>query len=142
MSLFTESVHALGAGQYDAAQLAAWAPRPPDREAWRERLARLRTLVAEERGRLAGFVSCGTNGHVEFLYVAPGLARRGVASALLREIEAELAALGVAELCTEASEVARPFFERHGFTVTEAQDVRRGDVVLRRYAMRRAPGRV
>ena len=55
--LFTESVHGLACRHYDANQLAAWAPRPPDLHSWSRRLAGLKTLVAEVDMQLAGFIS-------------------------------------------------------------------------------------
>jgi putative acetyltransferase len=138
--LFTDSVRALGAARYDAAQLAAWAPEPPDLEAWRARLASLETLVAEADGELLGFLSYTPVGHVELLYTAPASARRGVASALYRAAEDELRARGVRELTTEASLVARPFFERQGYLVVEEQRVERNGQVFRRFAMRKKAG--
>ncbi len=70
------------------------------------------------------------------MLVAPGPAGRGVAKSLFDHAAAALAAQGVAELFTEASLVARPFFERQGFVVEEEQWVERRGVVLRRFAMR------
>lgn len=136
--LFTESVHELACYHYDAAQRDAWAPRPPDLENWRLRLASLTTLVAEAGEQLLGFICYELDGHVDLLYTAPLAARRGVASALYREVEVALAPGGVSEVFTEASLVARPFFERQGFSVTEEQYVlRRGQKFLR-YAMRKS----
>ncbi len=138
--LFTSSVHALSIEHYDASHRAAWAPRPPDLDEWQRRLAALRTLVAEEDSHLAGFLSYQPHGHIEFLYVAPPFVRRSVATALLQHAEAVLTSLGVRKLTTEASLVARPFFERQGFVVTEEQvteeqQVERRGVHFRRFAM-------
>ncbi len=140
--LFTDSVHGLGWTHYDAAQCHAWAPRPPDLTAWRARLARLHTLVAEEEdGTLAGFLAYEDDAHIDLLFTAPDLARRGVASALYARAESSIAALGAAEAYTEASLIARPFFERQGFRVVEEQVVTRNGVSFRRFAMRKAiPG--
>ncbi len=135
--LFTESVHRLACSHYDQAQLAAWAPRPPDLPGWSARLSLLKTLVAEVNLQLAGFVSYEQNGHIVLLYVSPEHARRGVASALYRQAEAALIAGGVAEIFTEASLVARPFFERCGFRVAEEQCVQRRGSTFRRYGMRK-----
>jgi len=135
--LFTASVHAVAAGYYDSAQRAAWAPQPPDLNEWRQRLAPLHTLVAEDHARLAGFISYEPNGHIEFLYVSPAHARRGVASALYRHVESALLSRGVEELFTEASLAARPFFEHQGFRIAEEQTVYRRGVSFRRYAMRK-----
>jgi putative acetyltransferase len=137
VSVFTESVHRLACEHYDAMQLEAWAPRPPNLHSWRERLAGLKTLVAEVDMRLAGFISYEPNGHIDLLYVSPLHSHRGIASALYREVEAVLCSEGVSALCTEASEPARPFFEHHGFHVTEEQNVEVRGVAFQRYGMRK-----
>jgi len=136
--LFTASVHHVADQYYDANQLAAWAPQPPDLSDWAQRLASVETLVAEVGGKLAGFLSYELNGHIDLLYTSPVTCRRGVASALYRHAEMSLLARGVKELFTEASLAARPFFERHGFEVTEEQRVQRRGVIFLRYAMRKS----
>lgn len=130
--LFTASVRHLAAPYYDPAQIAAWAPGPPDLGLWQQRLSRVTTLVAEHGHQLVGFISYRSDGHIDMLFTTPTYTRHGVASRLYRHVESELAAMGVTELSTEASLVARPFFEHHGFRVIEQQRVElRGEVFLR-----------
>lgn len=136
-NLFTDSIHALAAAHYDAAQRDAWAPQPPDIDEWRARLETLSTLIAEEQQRLAGFISFDANGHIELLYAAPHAARRGVASALYAEAERELRARNALTLTTEASLVAAPFFSAQGFIIVEEQSIDRRGVSFRRFAMRK-----
>ncbi len=138
VQLFTESVHAVAAAHYDSIQCAAWAPEKPDLHAWRDRLSSLHVLVAEKGGQLAGFIGYEQDGHIDLLYTSPLFTRRGVASVLYQHVEFALESAGVGELFTEASLAARPFFERHGFTVTEEQIVERRGVSFRRFAMRKA----
>jgi putative acetyltransferase len=138
VSLFTASVHHLAASHYDADQRAAWAPRPPDLGSWTKRFARLQTLVAEADMKVAGFISYEQNGHIDLLYTSPAYSRRGIALALYREAEARLSREGIPELFTEASSVARPFFERCGFRFVEEQCVQVRGVTFRRYAMRKS----
>lgn len=138
VELFTASVHHLAARHYDEAQRAAWAPVPPDRGAWRNRLGALQTLVAEQGGTLAGFVSYRPNGYIDLLYVSPDAPRRGVATALYHEAESALVSAGIKELTVDASLVAHAFFEHQGFLVEEMQTVTRGGVSFQRYAMRKA----
>lgn len=139
VALFTASIHGLAAAHYDDAQRAAWAPQSPDVEGWRQRLANLRVVVAEECHRLCGFCGWEDDGHIDLLFVAPDCAGRGVAKAVFDHAAAALAEQGIAELFTEASLVARPFFERQGFVTEEEQRVERSGVVLRRFAMRLKP---
>lgn len=141
VALFTSSVHTLGAADYDEQQRAAWAPRPPDLDAWRDRLAMLETLVYEDDDKsLAGFIGFEADGHIDLLYTAPGHDRRGVASALYEEAEAAIVASGAETAYTEASAVARPFFERRGFEVVEEETVERRGVAFERFVMTKSLG--
>lgn len=133
--VFTAAVHEGAADHYDAVQREAWVPRPLDREHWRKRLAPLEKRVAEIDATVVGFLTFERNGHIDHLFVSPERTRQGIASALLRSAEAELASAGVQHFFTEASLVARPFFERHGYVVTQEQTVDRNGVSLRRFAM-------
>lgn len=135
--LFTDSVHELTAGAYDETQRYAWASRTPHLDTWRERLESLETLVAEEGSDLAGFISYEKDGTIDLVFTAPNYARRGIASALYHEAEQQLKDLGVTELKTEASVVARPFFERHGFEVVDEQRVTVRGAQFLRYLMRK-----
>lgn len=138
LDVFTASVHHSTEGYYDAAQREAWAPRPPDPAAWRKRLRGLQTLIAEEEGgRLIGFVSWEPIGRIALLYTLPVFQRRGVATSLYGAAEASLLALGIREFHTEASSIARGFFESRGFRCEAEQEVRRQGIGLRRFLMRK-----
>jgi len=133
--LFTESVHSLAIEHYDSKERAAWAPQPPDLDHWRERLSNLHTLVAEIESHVAGFVSYELNGHIDLLFTSPSFVRLGVATALYSRAESILIDAGVTNLFTESSLVARNFFDRQGFLVTEEQSVSVRGMVFRRFAM-------
>lgn len=138
VGIFTASVHKLAAAHYSPAQRRAWAPSNPQLDPWRQRLAGLRTLVAEIDAAPAGFVGYEDDGHIDLLFVSPQAPRRGLATALYHEAEARLRARGVDRVFTEASLVARPFFERQGFHIEAEQNVSRGGASFRRYAMIKA----
>jgi putative acetyltransferase len=136
--IYTDAVHELATGHYDEAQREAWAPTEPDSSFWRERMAKVVTLVAEADGDRLGFVSFERTGYVDLLFVDPRHARRGVATRLYAAAEEALLDGGALELTTHASLVARPFFERQGFVVEHAEDVERHGAILRRFAMRKS----
>ncbi|NKF24070.1 GNAT family N-acetyltransferase [Solimonas marina] len=137
VALFTASVHGLAGAHYDAAQRRAWAPVDADIDDWRRRLAAQHVLLAVDGDALAGFIGYEDDGHIDLLYTAPSHARHGVATRLLAAAEHALIAGRAVRLKTEASAVARPFFERHGFAVMAPEDVSRDGVILRRYVMRK-----
>ncbi|MEO6016019.1 MAG: GNAT family N-acetyltransferase [Polaromonas sp.] len=135
VQLFTDAIHGLAASHYDAAQRDAWAPQPPDLTRWRERVAPLQILVAEEGGTLLGFVGYERSGYIDLMFTSPAAARRGIASRLLARAQAELQVLGVPKLFTNASLLGRPFFERQGFSVTEEQQISLRGASFRRFSM-------
>ena len=80
------------------------------------------------------------DGHIDRLYSAPEAAGRGVASRLYDATEAAARAQGISRLFTEASELARRFFERKGFTVLERQDNILHGVPIHNYRMAKTLG--
>ncbi|MSP48276.1 MAG: GNAT family N-acetyltransferase [Alphaproteobacteria bacterium] len=121
--LFRDSVRRIAIRDYTEDQVKAWAPDAVDRQSWATRRASRPTWVAEVDGEIAGFTDLEPDGHVDMMYVHSDHQGRGVAGALLRQVEAEAARLGLDRLYTEASITARPFFERKGFRVIAPQTV-------------------
>lgn len=103
------------------------APRNAPRFVIETKLAAQRELffVAVADGTVVGTAMGGYDGHRGWLYtvaVRPDAQRRGIGSALVRRVEAALAALGCPKvnlqvLTTNAAVVA--FYERLGFAVEE-----------------------
>jgi len=55
---------------------------------------------------------------VRFMAVEPAAQGRGLGSVILRELEARARAAGVSAIVLNARDNVRPFYEKHGFTVT------------------------
>ena len=69
------------------------------------------------------------------MFVHPDHQGRGVASALLSHVDRMATAANLAELTTDGSITARPFFEAHGFHVVTPQLVELRGQTLRNYRM-------
>ena len=131
-ALFYGTVHTVCAADYTPAQLDAWAPRRYEAADWERTLFSRTVLAAEERGEILGFGSIGPDGYLDLLYVHRDHQRRGVASALCDALEA----LYPAERITvHASVTARPFFEKRGYRVRNAQQVEHRGQVLANFVM-------
>lgn len=85
-----------------------------------------------------GFISA-VDRYIDLLFVAPEYGRRGIASALLQELFAQIPH---GSLTVDASITAKPFFARHGFRVEEEQQVAvRGETFINyRMEKMRRPG--
>jgi putative acetyltransferase len=134
--LFHRSVHEGTFGAYDAAQRAAWSPEPPSGPDWEARLTGVVTLVAWAGKRPAGFMTLdAVTGYLDLAFVAPEWQGQGVAAMLYGLLERCARRHGLAQLSTEASELARRFFLREGWQDGPRQKVTRGDVTLHNYPM-------
>lgn len=137
VSLFARSVREIASRDYSAAQVAAWAPEPPDVAAWQRRLDQGGVLVCERDDRIAGFARLDANGCVDLLYVHPDFQRRGIARALLERVTVRARSGGVSRLYADVSITARAFFETAGFRVLAPQTVERHGVSLENFRMER-----
>lgn len=139
-SLFGETVRAVNARDYSAEQVAAWAAGGADPARWAARLAGRSAFVAVARGEVVGFADVTREGYFDHLYVHRDHQGEGIGSALAAAVESAARALGVAEVTTEASITARPFFARRGYVVLREQDKPAHGLVYRNYVMRKGMG--
>ncbi len=135
IDLFAGSVRQVASRDYSPTQIDAWAPVAVNREQWATRLGGRPTFVAKVGGEIAGFSDLEPDGHIDMLFVHADHQGRGVARALLDHIHTQAGERGIGRLFTEASITARPFFERNGFKVIEAQDVELRGETFRNYRM-------
>jgi putative acetyltransferase len=139
VEVYRRAVRALGARDYTPEQVEAWVSRGLDAARFRQKIAdgRKGWVAVDAEGRVCGFVDLEADGHIDFLYVDPDRAGQGVAGRLLAELEQAARSAGLTGLHVEASETARPVFERHGYTVVRRRDFEIGDVAIHNYAMKR-----
>jgi putative acetyltransferase len=122
---------------YTEAQRRAWAGEAPDPQGWRDRLWGVEGFAAEEDGRLVGFMTISAGGFIDLAFVAPEALGRAVGWQLHRAVEARARELGASVLTADASRMARPFFERQGWSVMAEQTFFIKGVKLTNYEMRK-----
>ncbi|HEY5235948.1 MAG TPA: GNAT family N-acetyltransferase [Rhabdochlamydiaceae bacterium] len=137
LELFHDVVHKIGAKYYNTEQVQAWAPSNIDKEKWLKSLTTNITLVAEDQGEIIGFGDMSHTGYIDRLYVHKNYQGKGVALALFKKLEEEARKLGIVELTTESSVMAKSIAERQGFEVVQKQNkVLRGQEFIT-YLMRK-----
>ncbi len=125
-----------GAGpEYSTEQRAAWAPAPPEVEAWDKRLTPQTVFVAELDGAVIGFMSVKSDGYIDLAFVDPDHIGHGVAHFLYERLEAHARTQGMERLYSDASARARILFERQGWVVEEEQNRMLRGVELHNYRM-------
>ncbi len=138
--IFRSSIDELAAEDYDADQREAWASAADDEAAFAARLAGGLTLIAMIDGAAVGFASLKGADVIDMLYVDPEYARQGAGGALIDALMKLAGARGAKRLTAEASDGARPLFERLGFRAEKRNLVRVGDEWLANTTMIKSLG--
>jgi len=138
LAVFHAAVTGTAAADYTDAQIAAWS-RPGQRNAadWNRRRTERDSFVAVLSGQeeIVGFTDVDADGYIDMLYTSPRYSRRGVARSLLSAAETHARRLGADHLWANVSITARPFFERHGFSVQAEQHPVLGGVWMTNFRM-------
>lgn len=143
--LFQNTVHTVNRADYNEEQLNAWADGQVNSEVWNRSFLEHCTLVAVEQAEpvdgggpkeiIVGFGDIvPETGYLDRLYVHHAYQRRGIASALCDALEA--AASGQ-NITVHASITAKPFFLARGYEVVRQQKVKRKDVELTNFVMKK-----
>jgi putative acetyltransferase len=125
--IFRSSIEELAADDYDEDQREAWASRADDEQAFGARLGEALTLLAVIDGSVAGFATLKGADQIDMLFVDSKFARQGAGRALVEALTKLAQARGAKRLTVEASDAAKPLFERQGFTSQQRNLVRVGD---------------
>ena len=133
--IFFDAVREGSKNYYNNEQRRAWAPKAPDGPDWLARLSSQVVYVAEQDDSIAGFMTLQSDGCIDLAFVVPDQIGRGVAYQLYAAILAHAKSTGSGKLTAHASHLARPFFERQGWTVIKEQSVVVRDVSLTNFVM-------
>ncbi|MGO4714420.1 GNAT family N-acetyltransferase [Bradyrhizobium sp. 2TAF24] len=126
-AIFVESIEGLTGDDYSEEQQQAWIAAADDEAAFGARLGQQLTLVATLQSSPVGFASLKGADHIEMLYVHPGAAGQGVATALCDALEKLAAARGAAKLTVDASDTAHGFFRKRGYVDQQRSTISAGD---------------
>ena len=134
-ALYEASVRSLGARDYAPAQIEAWAALAPSPADLDRRMADGRTRLVAVTEDIAGFIDVEADGHIDLLYVAAAAAGQGVGRLLIETAEALAPLSGATRLYAEASETARPVFDKLGFSVIARRDFEVAGVPIHNWAV-------
>ena len=131
------AIEAIGPRAYSAEQVAVWRARHPGPQRYRDVVANgTQILVAtDEQDEPVAYALLERDGHLDHLYCHPDHTRRGLADLLLAEAEVMARDWSAERLYTEASDLARPAFERVGYEVMHRREFAIDGVPIHNWAM-------
>jgi putative acetyltransferase len=119
LAVFRSSVHGLACRDYNAEQIAAWAPDSLDAADWAQRMQQRQPWVMELNGSLLAYADLQADGHIDHFFVAAPSARQGVGTLLMTRLHESAHQRGITRLWADVSRTAQPFFSQFGFVITE-----------------------
>lgn len=136
-SLSIAAIKTVGLSGYSQLQVDAWAACHGSPERLRQRFAQGHAIfVAVDAADIpVAFSLLEPDGHLDQLYCHPDHTRRGLADLVLNEAEEHAREMEITRLYTEASELARPAFERVGYAVNHRRDFEIDGVSIHNYSM-------
>lgn len=136
--LFYDTVHTVNSKDYTKEQLDAWATGNIDLSEWNRSFLENNTIIAVQDEIIVGFADMGARGHLDRLYIHKDFQGKGIATALIKELERNAGVENVVCFETYASITARPFFEKLGYTVQTENTVVRDGISLKNFRMTKA----
>jgi putative acetyltransferase len=136
-TIFYRSVREGGLRAYTREQVEAWAPAVPPASLYERKSldGRVILLTIDAQGRQIAYGDIEPSGHIDHLFCIPESIGKGAASMLYGRLEAQAREWKLGRLFVEASELARPFFERKGFTMIQRNNFIRAGVLMHNYQM-------
>jgi len=131
-----------GPSAYTPEQRASWMPEKRSGDVWSERLASQRVFLAEDTGRLLGFMSLAAGGYIDLAYIRPEAQGTGLFRQLYQAIEENARQDEVTRLWVHASLNAEPAFLAMGFAIVKEEEVELNGQSFRRFEMEKMLTRV
>jgi putative acetyltransferase len=135
--IFRASVEELTEDDYTPPQQEAWAAAADDLDEFAARLGKHLALIATMQGSPVGFISLDGPTEIGLFYVHPAVAGQGVGKLLYGAVEKLSASRGASHLSVDASDTAREFFARRGFTPEQRNTVSVGNEWLSNTTMKK-----
>lgn len=137
VQLFRDTIHSVNAKDYTQEQIDAWAPSYIDKERWGVKLLEHYTVVAACDGVICGFGDLHANGYFDHLFVSKDCQGKGVATKIVKDIEAHAILTGVPTITVAVSITAKTFFLKQGYIIISPQEVEFNGQKFTNYLMKK-----
>ncbi len=119
--LFFDTIQNINIRDYSQEEVDDWSSWKTDVDKWLESIHEQYFAVAEIKNEIVGFSSLAEDGYLDFMFVDKDAQGRGVASALLSEIEKKAIEQNNDLIYSDVSLTAKGFFEKQGFIIERQQ---------------------
>jgi len=135
--IWRESILELAPSAFSQEQISAWAARVRSPTIYAQEAKRRTIWAWTENGDLIAFIELEPDGHIDRLYALKKAAGRGIATKLINHVVNHAKDIDLTQLFTEASDLARPAFERCGFKMIRKNPINVDGVPMHNWIMKR-----
>lgn len=137
VEIYRYSVVEIGPNAYNPEQVAVWSNLVPTAEQFINIMTdgRFCLVAVNENDQVVAFADVEADGHIGFLYALPDVAGTGVVKKLYDTLEAHAREQDIGKLYSEASEFAKSFLLKQGFSVVERRDFEVAGVPIHNFAV-------
>jgi len=133
--IWRESILHRAAPAFSKSQIKAWVSRVRTPEIYAQEARSRRIWGWVENDDIIAFIELEPDGHIDRLYALKAAQGRGIATHLIRHVIGVARQGGLMRLYTEASDLARPAFERCGFQTLHKNPVQIDGVSMHNWIM-------
>ena len=120
--LYRDTVIYINSADYTSEEIKAWSDTSKNTAGLKRKISEQYFIVAEIDKIITGFSSIANDGYLDFIYVHKDYQRKGVAIALLNEIESQAKISDIEKIYSHVSKTAGPFFEKYGY-------IKKGEII-------------
>ena len=137
-NLLKSTVLTVNAQDYTADEVADWASCGDKSGHWEELFSRFHIIAAtDSENRIIGFSAIGSDGYLHSLFVHKDWQNKGIGTLLLSEAEKTAMTCGATQITSDVSITARPFFEKHGYSIIKEQKAKANRLYMTNYMMKK-----
>jgi putative acetyltransferase len=119
--LFYYTIQTINSRDYPKDEIDDWSSWYKDIDKWARRIHEQYFIVAKLDDKVVGFSSLSTDGYLDFMFVHKDFQGKGIAKALLTDIENKATLQQNDLIYSDVSITAKGFFEKYGFKVEKQQ---------------------
>ncbi len=136
--LFYDTINNINVRDYNSEQIKLWSSGHLNIEKWNNNITEQYFIVCESNKTITGFSSITDKGYLDFMYVHKDHQGKGIATAMLSELELFADTNNIKEIWAQVSITARPFFKSKGFRITKEfitkiENVEFADAIMTKY---------
>ncbi|MAD97962.1 MAG: hypothetical protein CMB99_11610 [Flavobacteriaceae bacterium] len=135
LDVFNLAIRNTASKDYTAAQIKAWSASSLETDRWTQKILNQEVYAVVDNEKIIGFSSLEHQNYMDLMYVHPSHTGKGIAKSLCNIIEELARNHGTKVLHTDASETAKPFFERMGFSSIRKNSFELRGVLIHNYHM-------